>query len=300
MTVTPVDPATLDWSSQTGPGAVVRRVVAAAQEADGRAPLDEAATLALAGGDVSGSRLFVAGAEGFAFLRGAEADLVVAPAARGRGLGGALGRAVLDAAGDAPLTVWSHGDHPAAARLAERLGLRPVRALWVMRRPLTTVPDAPVPEGFALRAFRPGADDAAFLAVNAEAFAWHPEQGRLDQRGLDERKALDWFDPAGFLLAERDGRLAGFHWTKVHGGGVGEVYVIAVAPSAQGTGLARALLAAGLAHLRDRGLAEVVLYVEADNTRAVRLYEREGFTHAAEDTHVMYARSRHLSTFPAG
>jgi mycothiol synthase len=148
-----------------------------------------------------------------------------------------------------------------------------------------------------LRTFRPGEDDAAFLALNAEAFASHPEQGGLDQHGLVERTSQAWFDPEGFLVAESpEGTgLAGFHWTKVHPASpgtapVGEVYVIGVAPAAQGTGLGRHLLAAGLEHLRSRGVGEVVLYVEADNTAAVRLYSSFGFTHAPRDTDVMYAR----------
>jgi mycothiol synthase len=93
-------------------------------------------------------------------------------------------------------------------------------------------------------------------------------------------------------VAEHDWHLKGFHWTKVHPGdpAYGEVYVIGVDPSARGTGLGKALLAAGLEHLHGKGLGEVVLYVEADNHSAVQLYTSYGFTHAASDTDVMYAR----------
>jgi mycothiol synthase len=149
------------------------------------------------------------------------------------------------------------------------------------------LPSVAEPAGIAVRGYRE-ADAEGVLAVNAAAFANHPEQGALDRRGLDERMAEDWFDPAGLLVADRDGEVVGFHWTKRHPDGTGEVYVIGVAPSMQGSGLGKALLVAGLRHLADRGSPEVLLYVESDNP-AVRLYESFGFTHEARDTDVMYA-----------
>jgi mycothiol synthase len=159
------------------------------------------------------------------------------------------------------------------------------------------LPEAPS-SGPSLRAFRPGEDDAELLRVNHDAFAHHPEQGGLDQEGLEERMAQPWFSAEGLVVADAgEGRLAGFHWTKVHEATAdeprhGEVYVIAVDPAAQGGGLGRRLLRAGLEHLRgvvDEG-AEIVLYVESDNDPAVAMYERFGFTHAARDTHVQYRR----------
>lgn len=295
-----VEPASFSWSGeQDGPASVVRRVAAAAAAVDGRDPLNESTTLTLAGRGLEDAALYLSGDDGFAYLHGLstsapELDLAVAPESRRHGRGAALLRAAL-ALHPRPVTAWSHGDHPGAAALATKAGFRAVRELWVMRRSLADAQDGVPPPGFTLRAFRPGADDAAFLALNAQAFASHPEQGALDQRGLDERTSQDWFDPAGFLLAERDGRLVGFHWTKTHPGSatspaVGEVYVIGVGPSTQGTGLGRALLSAGLRHLQSRGLTDVLLYVEADNTPAVRMYERQGFTHDARDTDVQYLR----------
>ena len=64
----------------------------------------------------------------------------------------------------------------------------------------------------------------------------------------------------------------------MHPDGAGEVYVIAVAPGAQGTGLGAVLLRQGLAMLRERGCEQALLYVDGDNTGAMRLYERYGFT----------------------
>ncbi len=216
------------------------------------------------------------------------AELVVRPGRRGRGHGRALGNALLRESGKR-LRVWAHGGHPAARHLAQVLGLSLFRELRQLRRSLTDLELAePVlPAGVSVRTFRPGEDDAAWLAVNAAAFAHHPEQGSLTQRDLDDREAAPWFDPKGFFLAERDGQIIGFHWTKVHAAeGLGEVYVLGVRPGAQGGGLGKALTALGLRHLAGEGLPTAMLYVDADNVPAVTVYEGLGFV--THETDLMY------------
>lgn len=216
------------------------------------------------------------------------AELVVHPGCRGQGLGRTLGTELLEQSGRR-LRVWAHGGHPAARHLAQTLGLTLFRELRQMRRSLADLELAEprLPEGVSVRAFQPGADDAAWLEANADAFAHHPEQGSLTQRDLDDRKAEAWFDPKGFFLAHRDGRLIGFHWTKVHADeGLGEVYVVGVRPGAQGGGLGKALTAIGLRHLATQGLPTAMLYVDADNAPAVTVYERLGFT--VHETDLMY------------
>ncbi len=101
---------------------------------------------------------------------------------------------------------------------------------------------------------------------------------------LHERMDQEWFDAAGFILVERDGRVVAFHWTKVEPGSAsGEVYVVGVDPAEQGHGLGGPLTRLGTAHLARRGLAEVELYVDGDNTAARRTYARLGFEDAAVD-----------------
>ncbi|MQA77794.1 MAG: mycothiol synthase [Streptosporangiales bacterium] len=274
----------------------VEEIAGSAQAADGVAPLGEQFLLRLRGdGDGVTHLLGHRGDEvaGYAQLdphdpAGAAGELVVAADARRHGVGRALVAAAERT--DPRLRVWAHGGLPAAAAFAERLGFAPVRSLWQMRLALADVPDLPepvAPDGLTVRLFRPGADERAWLEVNARAFASHPEQGRVQLADLEARERADWFDPEGFFLAERDDRLVGFHWTKVEDG-VGEVYVIGVDPGEQGTGLGKVLLLTGLAHLRDRGLDTVTLYVESDNTAAVGLYRKLGFVHGGTDT--MYAR----------
>lgn len=279
-------------------------VVEAATEADGVRPLNEHVMLHLRYGGDEQARAVLLYADdrlaGFAHLdptdavAGPSGELVIHPEFRRRGLGRRLLDAVLAETGGR-LRLWAHGGHPGAERLAASAGFERARSLWQMRRSLYAAFPAPVlPEGVRLDTFRVGADEEAWLQVNARAFAHHPEQGAWTMEDLKRREQEPWFDPAGFFTARRDGRLVGFHWTKIHGDGehahepLGEVYVVGVDPSEQGTGLGRALTLAGLRHLRARGLAQAMLYVDEANTPAIRLYESLGFTHW--DTDVMYRR----------
>jgi mycothiol synthase len=279
-----------------GVGALLDR----ASAADVSPPLNEAGLLALRHPGRGEARHLVAVADsepvGYAQLTSdGTGQLVVDPAYRRHGVGQLLAASLLDAARrqGVQLRVWALGDSPAAHALAARTGLVATRTLLVMRRPLADLPEPVVPAGITIGTFRVGVDEQAWLTVNARAFAHHPEQGSIDAEDLAERIGEAWFDPAGFFLArsakrpDAGGPVLGFHWTKEHGNGLGEVYVLGVDPDAQGRGLAKALLLTGLAHLRDRGDEVVELYVEADQPGPVGLYRAYGFTEASRD--VMYA-----------
>lgn len=285
---------------------LVPALLDAAAAADGARPVDEAGELALRHRRPGVRHLgalhdgdLVAYAQVVPDDDAAAVEAVVHPDHRRSGLGAALATAVLGAVpAGTDVLAWAHGDYPGAAALARRLGAQRVRELRQMRRPLTA-DDAAAPDpapGARLRPFVVGQDEQAWLRVNAASFAHHPEQGRTTLDDLREREDEAWFDPAGFLLAEdeRDGTVLGFHWTKVHPAtadapAAGEVYVLGVDPAAQGRRLGATLLQAGLAHLastRDAQgdpLGSVLLYVEADNAPAVRLYERQGFEVAHVD-----------------
>jgi mycothiol synthase len=303
----------------------VRRIVEAATETDGVRPLSEHVMLHLRyGGDQPVRNVLLWEDDALAayahldvtdVVEGASAELVVDPDHRGRGLGRRVVEALVAASPDGRLRLWAHGEESGAAELARGMGFVQMRTLWQMRRSLyATLPRVEAPYGVALRTFRPGEDDAAWVELNGRAFAGHPEQGGWTIDDLHRRMQEPWFDPAGFFVAERSSgdtaRMVGFHWTKVHGGDaehthgpveaphahaeghghepIGEVYVVGVDPSEQGTGLGQVLTVVGLRHLRALGLGEAMLYVDADNDAAIRLYTKLGFTHW--DTDRMFRR----------
>lgn len=242
---------------------------------------------------------------GFALQIGPELNLVVAPSARGKGVGKALMAVLVEANPDGGVSAWSHADHPWARALAARWRMNPSRELLIMTRPAAD-PIAPVtvPAGVRVRSFRQS-DLQSLLALNATAFAAHPEQSGMTAADFLDRTREEWFDPDGLLMAVKDSAttkaaeaadkpldnadLLGFHWTKVHRPdrpNVGEVYVVAVAPEAAGKGLGTVLTSLGLEYLVAQGVSEIELYVEADNHPAIAVYHKLGFKR--ERTEVQY------------
>ncbi len=306
--------------------ASVLDLVQHAAEEDGVSPLSEHVMLHLRyGGDPRARNVLLwhdGELAGYGHLdptdpvEGPAGEMVIDPAARRQGLGLMLGLALSEEAGSGGLRLWAHGDLPSAARLASAAGFSRSRALWQMRRSLQARIGKPqLADGVTVRTFDVGRDEDAWVSLNQRAFARHPEQGAWTRTDLDMREREPWFDPNGFFLADRDGRLVGFHWTKIHGGNeepgqpapgsaeaaglavtrhgheaIGEVYVVGVDPAERGTGLGRALTLIGLRYLRSRGLSQVMLYVDETNTAAIRLYESLGFTHW--DTDVMFSNMR--------
>jgi mycothiol synthase len=273
--------------------AAVNALLAVAEQADGHKPVDEHRWLDMAIGGRESWTGLVAWEPGhdhpIAYAQVSRGDhswaldLVIDPHHRydALSIGPAMLRAALDvirAEGGGHVHLWVFQPTAAHDAIAEDVGLRRGRDLLQMRRPLPVDGEE---WSLDVRPFRPGEDEHAWLEVNNRAFDRHPEQGNWNVETLKAREREAWFDPAGFLLHERAGRLAGFCWTKVHAGHdppLGEIYVIAVDPDFHGQGLGRRLVLAGLNHLHRRGIDVAMLYVDAGNTGAVKLYEQLGFT----------------------
>jgi mycothiol synthase len=265
----------------------IRELVAAAAAVDGVAPVGDQVLRELPH-DRTKHLLATDGDDVLGYLNltrdtPAMAELVVHPRARRRGIGSAMTRTGLSEGGDGT-RIWAHGNLEPARATAASLGLVVVRELLQMRRPLTGLPLVTVPDGVRITTYSGPDDDAELLRVNNAAFAWHPEQSGWSSDDIAERRGEPWFDPGGLFMAvdEDTGKLLGFHWTKVHSGDLGEVYVVGVDPAAQGRRLGAVLTLIGLHHLAERlsGAPDpkVMLYSEADNTAAVKTYERLGFT----------------------
>jgi mycothiol synthase len=211
------------------------------------------------------------------------AALVRLPEARDAAITTALLHAAVAHAADhgaQQVTSWVFGgdDEPGFTAAGFRLD----RALYEMRVPLPLAAHPPRPAGISVRPFEPGRDDAEWLRVNNRAFAGHAEQGGWTEDTLRGRMAEPWFDPSVFLLAFDDRGLAGFNWLKWHAPrgndpALGEIYVIGVDERTKGTGLGRWLAVEGLQLMHTRGAPLGMLFVGAENERALALYRSLGF-----------------------
>ncbi|QBK05248.1 N-acetyltransferase [Hylemonella gracilis] len=83
-----------------------------------------------------------------------------------------------------------------------------------------------------------------------------------------------------FYVVERDGQVRGFYRLSRHAGRARHgayLGTFAVAPSERGTGLAASIIGDVVSRLRRDGVRRLELMLEADNPRALRFYEKQGF-----------------------
>ena len=156
----------------------------------------------------------------------------------------------------------------------------------ILRLELTIGELPEVPADLEIITFSANKHEDRWLKLNNQIFTHHPDQGGWQPEDLTNRMAETWFDPNGFFIATHisthEDQWIGFVWTKIHHtlartGPVGEIYVIGVDPDHAGQGLGRALLIKGLTHIKSLGINEAMLYVDADNERALKMYRALGF-----------------------
>ena len=135
----------------------------------------------------------------------------------------------------------------------------------------------------AVRIARPG-DEAALTRLDAAA--WTPASGfpSVAERVNDPFFTFftDDSPPEAHLVAELDGRLAGYIRVKPattlrENAHVLGIVGLAVGPGDRRQGVGSALLAVAEQHARVRGARKLSLRVLGTNETALRLYERHGF-----------------------
>lgn len=231
-------------------------------------------------------------------VAGPSVELVIHPEHRRSGIGSQLLKQAIEICGQ-KMRLWSHGDLPEARLLAQSNNFIKMRTVIQMSKDLTEV--SPINCDYQIRSFLPDLDNEAWLALNNQAFAHHPEQGNWSQSDLSIRLNEDWFDEKGFFVAQDKDQLIGFCWTKIHGGHshthetdsdhhdhdpIGEIYVMAVSEEYEGRSIGKVLTITGLNYLKYQGLTSAMLYVDEGNQKAVNLYKSLGFVESGKD--VMY------------
>jgi len=114
------------------------------------------------------------------------------------------------------------------------------------------------------------ADRPVLLAVDAAAFE---EFWRLDELGLEQAARAT---PRSHTRVNRGDRVEGYGLFG-RAERTGYVQRLAIHPDAQGAGLGLAILTDGLRWMRARGARNAFVNTQADNGRALELYERAGF-----------------------
>ena len=175
---------------------------------------------------------------------------------------------------------WTH----AAAREA---GFAPVRTIAHMMLPADApTPLSPPPPEVRLRPIRSGEDEAVLAALNlAWTGTWNfvPITLEMLQHDLVGQRA-------GMLLAvdDADRIVATCHAvydpseTNPDGNPRAWISNLTVAPDYRGRSISRAMLAAGIAHLRAHGASSITLGVDADDPAPFRLYQSVGFQIASK------------------
>jgi len=228
-------------------------------------------------------------------VAGPSVELVVDPDHRSFGIGKQLLSKAVEICGQ-NLRLWVHGENEAAAALADSFNFEKIRAVLQMQKQLTDIEKLPeIDPKIIIRSFLLGLDSNDWLSLNNKVFKDHPEQSDWQLSDLNHRLGEEWFDEKGFFIASLNNQMIGSTWTKIHGelthdhGGshdhpaIGEIYITAVDPDYSGSGLGRALTITALNYLKYQGLTDAMLYVDFDNTRALKLYKSLGFTESGKD-----------------
>ena len=213
----------------------------------------------------------------------------VLPGHRRRGTGRALLRAAVEHARSFDVSVLHvevAADSVEAANLLESEGFTRVKRFWQMVWDGGEAPEYQLPEGFSLRHFRHGEDEQALTDLQNSAFGenWGFSPNTVEE--VSVRTRLDRVDSDGIILILDDEVPVAYNWTLRASNertSTGWVAMTGVHPDYRGRKLGRAVVAAGMEHLKGKGVDRVELEVDSENPAARELYLKLGF-HKARET----------------
>jgi ribosomal protein S18 acetylase RimI-like enzyme len=184
------------------------------------------------------------------------------------------------------LVAWlgerDHDEVDSYARDARRIawleanGFTHRRSFFDLQRAVSPPPAPAVwPSGIAVERHRPGEDEAAVHALIYVDAAWEEVPGHTG-RTLESWRSMLTPEYRGWI-ARRETRPVGWVAGRVFDDGRGWVEQLAVARSARGVGLGRALLLHSLADLCAHGATALATGVQGANQKATGLYRDVGF-----------------------
>jgi len=181
--------------------------------------------------------------------------------------------------------VWAGDAEVDWVSLLVEEGYKPIRYSFEMVRPnLENIPDLSLPEGLEVRPGKPEQSRAIFKAA-AEAFQDHWGASEWHHEEYERWQEQSFFNPDLWQVAWDGDEVAGMILNLIHeeenrefNRKRGYTETICVRRPWRKKGLAKALLARSFKVLKEQGMTEAALGVDAENiSGALRLYESMGF-----------------------
>jgi mycothiol synthase len=209
---------------------------------------------------------------------------------RNRGIGRLLVRKSVEhsrSLGAGILHVQISSDDAVAQRLFRSEGFHKIRSYWSMRRDADSFEAAPMASGYSIRPFVLDRDEESLTRLQNASFAdsWGFCPNTTEE--IRARVRLRWSFPDGILMLNDGERPAAYNWTlrpRKDGASVGWIAMTGVHPDYRGQGLGEAVIGAGMALLKNRGVRHIDLEVDSANSAARGLYLKLGFKKVGETT----------------
>jgi len=200
--------------------------------------------------------------------------------------------------------IWVHGSQPELSTRLSDFEFVAKRIILVMRIELSYLQlSLKYVQDIVIRNFVAGTDTSGWLALNRKIFKDHPEQGNWNINDLSIRINEKWFDEKGFFVVELNNEIIGSIWTKIHeplmqnkllndtiqiNQKFGEIYILAVAKKFQNLGIGKTLFTFALNYFKNKGIYNVILHVDYENKKAIKLYRDLGFLEF--NRNILYSR----------